>query len=81
MSSQPACEAVYCEDCDNVHLGTRRRPMRQWLCASYPRISPASQHVSRSKWAVQEPFLLCSECNADGACPKFKQMHVIGEDQ
>jgi hypothetical protein len=61
--------AVYCEDCLNVHDGTRREHPNRWLCMRAKREAYPAYTV---RGAIQgEPYFRCHQINRNGECEMF----------
>lgn len=56
-----------CEDCDNVHMETRKKHPASWLCVRFPRLEGYSP-VAPRMWVDAEPYMKCMGING-GACP------------
>ena len=63
------CQPTACEDCDNVHMETRKRPPSQWLCIKFPRLEGLNAVAPRA-WVNAEPYMRCFGING-GFCPMF----------
>lgn len=56
-----------CEDCDNVHEGTRKQHPGKWLCVRFPRLENLNA-VAPKFWVRVEPYNRCVNINL-GHCP------------
>lgn len=63
------CEPTACEDCDNVHMETRKLSPGRWLCVKFPRLEHMNA-VAPTQWVNAEPYNLCRNINL-GFCPMF----------
>lgn len=61
---------VYCRDCDNVALQSRKDHPARWMCLKYRR-APGFSFVTPGEWVNFPPYLYCRELNTAGICPDF----------
>lgn len=65
-----------CEDCENVHLDTRKWSPDRWACVRFPRL-PNLSPVAPKAGVGNPPYMRCVGING-GFCPLFQQRK--GED-
>lgn len=58
-----------CEDCDNVHMDTRKQHPGRWICIRFPRLENLNA-VAPKQWILHEPYNRCASVNL-GHCPCF----------
>lgn len=56
-----------CEDCENVHMDTRKQHPGKWLCVRFPRLQNLNA-VAPNQWVLHEPYNRCVNINL-GFCP------------
>ena len=59
-----------CEDCDNVHMDTRKWSYERWACTQFP-ILPNMNPVAPKTGLPEPPFNRCTKING-GYCPLWK---------
>lgn len=62
---------TFCEECQFVEPGSRKRSPIYWLCTRFPR-TEGMGFVSPNWWVENEPYMKCVNING-GACPLFKE--------
>jgi hypothetical protein len=56
-----------CEQCDHVHMETRKQSPSRWMCVKFPRLEGMSP-VAPTQFAALEPYNRCVSVNL-GYCP------------
>jgi hypothetical protein len=62
-------EPTYCQNCDGVHMETRKLHPGRWLCIFHKRAVGGS-FVAPNVWVEMEPYNRCININL-GMCPTF----------
>ena len=73
-----------CENCDFVHMDTRKLHPGKWMCVKFPRLE-GTNAVAPTIWAGREPYNLCVKINL-GYCPLYErrrdgQKELIGRNE
>jgi hypothetical protein len=57
-----------CEECDFVHMDTRKQSFTQWQCVKFPKVRGLNP-VAPNEW-IDPPYMRCSGING-GFCELF----------
>ncbi len=68
-----------CEECDFVHMDTRKMMPHRWICVKFPRLSGLSA-VAPTKWVEREPYNRCVNINL-GYCPLWEKRRDGKQEQ
>jgi len=63
--------ATPCEECDNVHMDTRKLRPSYWVCVKFPRLEGLSA-IAPKQWVKHAPYMRCEGING-GFCPLWEK--------